>query len=258
MMNNILNKVKATSLALSLSIFALTALPTSTTFAQQAKGKVKVSSSARVNQKTAKMTKSLGLSTEQEVKVKAINKKYASKLDKIRAAEYNSKQEKRAEVKPVLEARDKELKKVLNKGQYQKYQVQKNNKKAKHKHAHQKGKHTKGKGHNHHHADPVQRAKKRTERMKTALNLSAKQANAVESLNMRFAKKKVAVKGNDNISLEDRKQKMTDIRVEYDAELERILTKEQYVKYISLKAKKKGKRNHPNNRPQPERRGLDK
>lgn len=84
---------------------------------------------------TERMTEKLGLSSEQEAQVEAINLKYADKIAALRSESESERKEKRKAIKALFEEKDKELKAVLTEEQYQQYREHKKamHKKMKHK-----------------------------------------------------------------------------------------------------------------------------
>lgn len=76
----------------------------------------------RAKQQTERMTKELGLSTDQAAKVDAINAKYAEKADAIRAERKERMAETKGKGAALNEARMAEMKEVLTPEQYAKWE----------------------------------------------------------------------------------------------------------------------------------------
>lgn len=173
----------------------------------------------RAARQTERMADELGLSAEQAAKVKDINLKYAEKAKDKHDAKAAEKDKDKAEREALRNEHDAELKKVLTKEQAAKWEQNKSERKeGKGDKGGPGGRHGKG-GH-----DPA----KQTERMTKDLDLNAEQAAKVKAINEKYAEK---AKNGDKA-----------LREEHEAELKKVLTKEQAAKFEQRKAERKAGR----------------
>ncbi|MFA9388879.1 MAG: hypothetical protein ACERKD_03680 [Prolixibacteraceae bacterium] len=110
--------------------------------------------------------------------------------------------------------------------------------------------------------DPVERAKRQTEQMKTDLGLSADQTAKVEVINKKYAEKMSEIFKDMQSSGGDRskvREKMDVLNTEKTAELKPVLTADQLKKYIEIEEKRREemrqRRSGGQQGPAPERRG---
>ncbi|GAB3222614.1 hypothetical protein [Spirosoma arcticum] len=82
----------------------------------------------RANRQTIRMKKQLSLTADQETTVAAINLKYAQQMQPLIANGERSRNMMK-QVRDMANSQDKELKKVLNSGQYKQYEVFKDERK---------------------------------------------------------------------------------------------------------------------------------
>ena len=80
-----------------------------------------------------------------------------------------------------------------------------------------------------------EKAAKMTAWMKTNLGLSADQLKQVEPLNLEYAQKNYALKGNEGITKEEKTTQMKKNQEEKDGKLKAILTAEQFKTYEAKK-----------------------
>ena len=83
--------------------------------------------------------------------------------------------------------------------------------------------------------DPEARAKKQTEKMKTDLALNEQQTTQVESINLKYAKKRKELR-------EEVRKQMKAIEEDKQKELEGVLTKDQLEKYSKAKEEQRKQR----------------
>lgn len=84
------------------------------------------------------------------------------------------------------------------------------------------------------------RAKKEAERITKELKLDATQAKKVEKLTISYAKKMKSLRQNGDRA--KMREAFTQMRKEKDAEMKKILTKEQFKKYVEWLKKRQDKR----------------
>ncbi len=191
----------------------------------------------RAEQQTDRMTKNLGLSDDQIVKVKEINLRYAEKAKAAFADKKKGEKSQNREAHQALRTEHQaELSKVLTKDQAAKWEQMK---------ADQKGEgrgQGKGKGAGRD-MDPAKRAEHQTDRMTQELGLSADQTAKVKAINQKYAEKaKAAHEAKPDGEKGKLKGANKDLRAQHDAELKKVLTKEQAAKWEQLKSERKGER----------------
>lgn len=105
-------------------IAALTLLIATGLQAQNKQPHQERSAQERAKAHTERMSKDLGLNAEQTTRVEAINLKYAEQAEVLRKEREAERKEKDGRGKEVRDARDAELKAVLNSEQYEKMLAQ--------------------------------------------------------------------------------------------------------------------------------------
>lgn len=90
--------------------------------------------------------------------------------------------------------------------------------------------------------DPAEMAKRQTERMTTALELSEEQAASIQEINMTYANIMVEARENRTGDREEMRATMEGIRTDRDAEIKTVLTEEQYATFVELAAKQRANR----------------
>lgn len=90
--------------------------------------------------------------------------------------------------------------------------------------------------------DPKERAQKMTEQMVKDYSLTETQKEKVHTLNLEMSESMSKITGNDR---EARRTKMQTIREDYNKNLKKVLTEEQYKKY---EKKESERRKRPRNR----------
>ncbi|MBI1227070.1 MAG: hypothetical protein GC192_17700 [Bacteroidetes bacterium] len=205
----------------------------------------------RAEKQTAMMTEKLGLSNDQVVKVKAINLKYA---EKAKADFANKDAGDKAKMKEAHKAmrteQQAELSKVFTKEQAAKWEQIK---------AERQGQ---GRGKmGGRPSDPTQRAERETAMMTEKLGLNADQAAKIKAINLKYAEKARANHDAANPSDDKSKKKAAnrDLRKAHNAEISKVLTKDQAAKWEQMKAEQKAKRGeHGKQKGKPDKEGLKK
>ncbi len=85
--------------------------------------------------------------------------------------------------------------------------------------------------------DPAQRAQQQTTMMTDSLSLSAKQAEKVKAINLKYANKSKEARSNSDGDRDKMKASMETIRTEQNAELKKVLTQEQYDRWQTISSK---------------------
>lgn len=87
--------------------------------------------------------------------------------------------------------------------------------------------------------DPVQKADKQTAMMTEKLSLSADQAAKVKDINLKYAEKRKAMKGETKEAGEKDKAAFQQLRRDQEAEINKVLNKDQQVQWEKIKAERK-------------------
>lgn len=107
--------------------------------------------------------------------------------------------------------------------------------------------------------DPQKRAERQTTLMVDSLGLSTKQAEKVKEVNETYAKKHQEMREqNQQGDWEANREKMMALRQEHDAELQKVMTTEQWEKWLKVRENERGKRGGPGGRkgkPKPQKQG---
>ena len=170
--------------------------------------------------KTAKMTKYLGLDSDQAAKVKVINEKYITEMAEVRKME-GDREAKWAKIKGLMDAQSAELKTVLTTEQYAKIESKMADKKQKRQDRMDKAMEKAG--------TPAERAEKRTAKMTKHLDLNSEQAAKVKAINLKYAQKREELRGAKG-EKSDRFEQMKSMKDAQKAEMKAVLTTEQFTK----------------------------
>jgi hypothetical protein len=95
----------------------------------------------------------------------------------------------------------------------------------------------KGQGKN---IDPAQKADKQTTMMTEKLSLSAEQAAQVKDINLKYAEKRKALKGEAKAGQQKDKAAMQQLKTEQEAEINKVLNKEQQAQWEKIQSERKG------------------
>lgn len=185
----------------------------------------------RAEKQTAMMTEKLALSADQAAKVKEINQRYAEKAKAQFANKEMGDKAKMKEAHQALRTDQKaELTKVLTKDQAAKWEQMKADRKGK----------GRGDGHD---FDPAKRAEMQTARMTEQLALNADQSAKIKAINLKYAEKaKATHDANAGADKGKMKEAHKALRTEHQAEIKKVLTKEQAAKWEQLKSEHKGQK----------------
>ena len=203
----------------------------------QGKGGRDMDPAKRADKQTTMMAEKLGLSADQTVKVKAINQQYAEKAKATFGDKEKGEKGQNREAHQALRTeQNAELSKVLTKDQAAKWEQMKADRKGE---GRGEGK-AKGAGRD---FDPAKRAEQQTDRMAQELNLNADQTAKVKAINQKYAEQaKAAHEAKADGDKGKTKGANKDLRAQHDAELKKVLTKEQAAKWEQLKSERKGQR----------------
>jgi hypothetical protein len=89
---------------------------------------------------------------------------------------------------------------------------------------------------------PEQRAEKKTEILTKKLDLNADQQTKVAEMNLKTAKEVDAIKNNQNLSKEEKKSAVKQLRETKQTELRGVLSSDQQQKFDKMKEKREQKR----------------
>lgn len=89
--------------------------------------------------------------------------------------------------------------------------------------------------------DPAERAKARTEHMVKELGLSAEQATRLEALNLKYAEENEVKRAETEQDRETRRAEMKARHAGYEADLQSLLTPEQFAAWTKKKEERKAK-----------------
>lgn len=161
-----------------------------------------------------KMHEELGLTKDQSSQMKAIHEKYHPQIKAIRENESLTKEVRQAQIKPLKDAKDAELKTVLTTDQYAALKEMKSQ--------HKKGDHQKA--------------------LMASLNLTESQELQMKAINEKYRPQMKAIKDDHSLDQEAKKSKLKPLKKAQRADVRNILTKEQFDTYQAHK--KKGRRHH--------------
>jgi Spy/CpxP family protein refolding chaperone len=91
--------------------------------------------------------------------------------------------------------------------------------------------------------DPMERAAKQADKMKTELSLDDVQYKAVKAINEEYADKQIQVRRDSALSKESRYNKMRTLHHEKNAALKKVLTEEQHKKLVASRTAHANKHN---------------
>lgn len=175
---------------------------------------------------TENLAKDVDLSEEQKSKIEAINEQYIADLKAIKADESKDEEQKREAVKEVRKNWKNAVEAELTEEQKAKLKELRAEHKGQLK------------------LSPEERAEKKTAYLKAELGLSEEQTEKVRELNLIVAQKIAAIKSNESLTEEQKKQFIAGNKKDFKKALSTILTKEQMKKFEELKKDHQEKENH--------------
>jgi len=162
--------------------------------------------------------KELNLSSEQQEKVKSINKDFKAKFDALKEDKSLAKETKREKMKELAESKRNQFQAVLTPDQQSKLSELRNTKMQPHK----QGRKDFDKGGRNHMKD---------------LNLSEDQKTKMQSLKKDFRSKMQALKDDSSLTKEARAEKRKELAQSHKSEMQSLLTPEQQSKWKDWKDK---------------------
>ncbi len=87
--------------------------------------------------------------------------------------------------------------------------------------------------------DPAQKAEKQTTMMTEKLSLSADQAAKVKDINLKYAEKRKAMKGESKEDRQKNKAAFQQLRTDQQAEINKVLNKDQQAQWEKIQAERK-------------------
>lgn len=172
------------------------------------------------------MKDSLGLTSDQDARIIAINDSACTKLQAVRANHQGDKEAMRAESRKIMEETRNSYKSVLTPAQQKMMRE------------HFKGGNGQGRG------NPQKRVQKMTDKMRVDLGLNDSQTSQVKAANEELMQRMSVLKQRKQ-SGEDKTQLRKTaklIRNEYDAKIKAVLTADQQAKWEQMKKDAKAKR----------------
>jgi hypothetical protein len=178
----------------------------------------------KAEHKLNKMAEELELSDEQMVKAKAIVDKFAQRRQKIKADETTTDEVKKSQMKELKKLQKEQLRAILTEQQIVKLDQLKTERKEK---------------------SLEERADAKTEKMAEKLGLTPEQKERVKVLNRKVAQKISAIKKDESMTDEKKKEFIKGNMKDHKNVMKQILTEEQFTQYEewikARKAKKKAK-----------------
>lgn len=174
--------------------------------------------------------KQLNLTSEQQTKLKDINKSFMQDAQQVRKNESLSAADKKSKMQELSNAREAKVKSVLTPDQAAKWEQQHTAMKHKMADMHQK---------NMHRSDST-----RGKKALASLNLSDDQTAKMQAIHKDFKSKAKAIKQDSTAAKQDQLAKLKSLHQEKDAQVKSVLSAEQYQQYQAM-ADNKGKHHKP-------------
>ena len=194
---------------------------------------VEKTSEEKAERMTKKMSQELNLDDKRTAELKVLNVKYVNEIKRIKSDETVEKEAKRIQVKEVRDSRKVDLKKLLSEKEYAQYETmeaEKATRRAEKKEMKQ--------------MSPAERAAKHTKKMTELLDLTPEQTEKVASLNERVEMKIEAIKNDESMSQEKKKEFIKGNRKDQMNAFKSILSQEQFEKYKEAKKGHHGDGSH--------------
>lgn len=166
---------------------------------------------------TEKLTTELGLSPEQKTAIEGINAKYLSEMQSVKNNDELQEDQKREASKELRKNWKESVKAELTEEQKAKMEELKEERKEMQK------------------LTPAEKAEMKTAKMKEDLGLSEEQTQQLRELNRKVADKIEAIRSDENMSPEKKKEFIQGNRKDYKRVLSTILTPEQLAKFEEQK-----------------------
>jgi Spy/CpxP family protein refolding chaperone len=179
----------------------------------QETGKEKFKDHGRYHDQKHWMSKDLNLSAEQKEQMKAIHEATKNQLMELNKDENITVKESKARKEAIRKEQKEKINNLLT--AQQKAQIAKNKEAQKEKY--------------------VTMRAKRLDEMKTKLNLSDEQVAQIKASHEAQRAKAEAIRGNEQLSKEERMQQLSTLRGENKNELKKILNEEQLLKLEQMK-----------------------
>lgn len=160
--------------------------------------------------------KDLQLTDEQKAKAKAINEEYQAKMKALKSDDNITMGEYKKREAALKKERREKLEAILTPEQKEKVKEDKEN--------------------------TAENIDKMMDKMKTDLNLSESQATKIKAIHIAYAAKIKAIRDNDNLTPEEKKQQILEVSKARRAEVDTVLTKEQIKKRDEILKERKDKR----------------
>ena len=175
---------------------------------------------------TERLAEEVGLNETQKIEIEKINAQYISDMKAIKADESKDEDQKREAFKELRQNHKTQVEAQLTEEQKAKLSAAREERKDAPK------------------LTPEEKAAKKTEKMKAELGLSEEQAAKIGDLNQTVALKIAAIKNDESMTPERKKQFIQGNKKDYQKALKTILTQDQMKKYEELKKKHDHHENH--------------
>jgi hypothetical protein len=160
----------------------------------------------------AKLKTDLGLSDAQVDTLKSFDAAFKRKMETIRKDATLKEEDKKVKMKVLREEKRANMKKVLTEEQYKKFISQRS-----------------------------ENRKPDYEKLKTDLGLTNAQVDSLKAFDITFKKKLDELRNNSTLKEEDKKVKMKELHEAKKANMKKVLTEEQYKKFLSNRSDRRKK-----------------
>ena len=172
------------------------------------------------NKKVEKLTEIIDLTEEQASKIQTLTFEFVSLKRKIKTDETISAEDKKTQIKDAKKASKEQFNKILTEEQLTKLKELKEE---------------------HKNMDPQKKADKMTKHMTEELELTDDQVERVKVLNLKVAEKIKAIKEDETMSKEKKKEFIKGNMKDHKNVMKSILTADQFVKFEEMSEKMKSK-----------------
>ena len=201
-----------------------------------AQEKEKKSPEERANQMTEKMAKAFEIEGEKKDKLEAINLEFINDIMEVKKDSTIKKEAKKEKIKAIADKRHEALADILTADQLTELKEKEQEKMAKRAKMMEKRKMEKMKS-------PAERAKMKTDHLKEELSLTDDQYNKVYDLTVKVSEKIEAIKKDETMDDARKKEFIRGNMKDFENEMSKILTAEQFETFQDLKKKhKKGQK----------------
>ncbi len=210
----------------------LTTLAIVITVSATAQEKEKKSPEERAMHMTEKMAKVFEIEGEKKDKLEAINLEFVNNIIEVKKDSTIKKEAKKEKIQAIAEKRHEALEDILTADQLKELKDKEQEKMAKRAKMMEKRKMEKM-------MTPEERAKKKTDHLNEELSLTDDQYNKVYNLTVKVSEKIDVIKKDETMDEERKKEFIQGNMKDFENEMSKILTAEQFEKFQDLKKKHK-------------------